>query len=104
VSTSLNILPPALPFPRERRSRTEKKQDREEAGQRRSGTEKKRDREEEGQRRRRTEKKQVLHCLALLEEDWATYANDIAGRLQTGLTRVTPPGPRSYEEELDRGP
>jgi hypothetical protein len=29
---------------------------------------------------------ELLHCLALLEEDWATYANDIAGRLQTGLT------------------
>jgi hypothetical protein len=29
---------------------------------------------------------ELLHCLAILEEDWASYANDIAGRLKTGLT------------------
>jgi hypothetical protein len=29
---------------------------------------------------------ELLHCLAILEEYWATNANDVAGRLQTGLT------------------
>jgi hypothetical protein len=28
---------------------------------------------------------ELVHCLAILEKDWATYANYISGRLQTGL-------------------
>jgi hypothetical protein len=29
---------------------------------------------------------ELLHCLVLLEEDWAAFENDTAGRLQTALT------------------